>query len=132
MGGRPSQESWRWPRCRGQCPGFIGVILKLRIVVQVSRLCVDGVEGAADVLICTIVAIKAADEEEVDNPQEASALAEGAVKAKAMWAACAGWGVEGDGLTVSKPHQEVGGMVQAWVGQKRLKCYILRRFSNRS
>ncbi len=26
----------------------------------------------------------------------------------------------------------VVGMVQAWVGQKRLKRYILRRFSNRS
>jgi hypothetical protein len=26
----------------------------------------------------------------------------------------------------------VTGMVQAWVGQKRLKRYILRRFSNRS
>ncbi len=77
------------------------------MVVQVSRPCVDGVEGTADVPIHAIVAIEAVDEEAVDNPRETGALAEGAIKAKAAWAAHVGWGVEGGGLTVSKPHQEV-------------------------
>jgi hypothetical protein len=54
-----------------------------------------------------VVAIEAADEEAVDYPQEVVVLAKGAVNMESAWAASAGWGVEGDGLAVAEPHQEV-------------------------
>jgi hypothetical protein len=83
------------------------MILELGMGVQVLRPSVDVVEGAADLPIRLVVAIEAADEEAVDYPREVVALAEGAVNTESTWAASAGWGVEGDGLAVAKPHQEV-------------------------
>jgi len=54
--------------------------------------------GASDPpnIAIVAVAIKSADVKPVDDPREAGALAECAVKA--AWVARAGWGVEGDGL----------------------------------
>ncbi len=75
------------------------------VVVEPLRSPVDIVEGAADLPIFTIIAVKSADVEPVDDPREAGALAECAVKA--AWAAGAGWGVERDGLAVAEPHGEV-------------------------
>jgi hypothetical protein len=45
------------------------------MVVKVPCSAVDAVEGAADRPIFPIVAIKAADEEAVDDPREIGALA---------------------------------------------------------
>jgi hypothetical protein len=85
----------------------MGVILELGMVVQVTRPCVDGLEGVSDGSILAIVAVKSANLESVNNPQEAGALAEGAVMANATWEVPLWRGVEGDGLTIAKPHQEV-------------------------
>ena len=60
---------------------------------------------ASDPPIIAIVAVESADVKPVDDPREAGALAECAVKA--AWAARAGWGVEGDGLSFAEPHGEV-------------------------
>jgi hypothetical protein len=83
------------------------VILELGMVVQVTRPRVDGLKGLSDGPILAIVAVKSANVESVDDPWEASALAEGAVMANAAWEVPLQRGVEGDGLTVTKPHQEV-------------------------
>jgi hypothetical protein len=107
-GGRPSRESWQWPRYWGRHPGIVGVVVKLGMLVEVSRLRVDVVKGAADVLICMIVAVESTDIEAVDNPREAGALANGAVESKSLGAASARRGIERDGLVVAEPHREVG------------------------
>jgi len=70
-----------------------------------SRYCFQAliaVKGASDPPIIAIIAVESADVKPVDYPREAGALAECAVKA--VWAARAGWGVEGDGLSVIEPH----------------------------
>ncbi len=77
------------------------------MVVEVPRSAVDAVEGAADRLIFPIVAIKAADEETVDDPRDIGALAEGAVEAEPAWTVSTGRGLKGDRLSVAKPHREV-------------------------
>jgi hypothetical protein len=82
----------------------MGVILKLGMVVQVTRPCVDGLEGASDGPILAIFAVKSTNIELVDNPREAGALAKGAVMANAAWEVPLRRGVEGDGLTVAEPH----------------------------
>jgi hypothetical protein len=61
------------------------VILELGMVVQVTRPHVDGLKGASDGPILTIVTVKSTNVESVDNPREAGALAEGAVMANAAW-----------------------------------------------
>ena len=106
-GGRPSQESWRWPRYWGWRPGVIGVVVELGMLVKVSRLHIDVVKGAADVPICGIATVKSTDIEVVDDPREAGAFANGAIESKSPGAASA-WGIDRDGLAVAKPHQEVG------------------------
>ena len=73
--------------------------------VQVARSSVDGHEGASDVPSPAIFGVKSADVKSVDNPREAGALAEGAVNA---WEVSFWWQVEGDGLTIAKPHGKVG------------------------
>jgi hypothetical protein len=83
------------------------VILELGMVIQVMHPHVDGLEGASDGPFFAIVAVKSANVESVDDPREAGALAEGAVMANAAWEVPLQRGVEGDGLTVAKPHQEV-------------------------
>ncbi len=88
-------------------PGVIEVILKLGLVVQVMHPRVDGLIGVSDGPILAIVAVKSANVELVDDPREAGALAEGAVMANAAWEVPLRRGVEDDGLTVAKPHQEV-------------------------
>jgi hypothetical protein len=85
----------------------MGVILGLGMAIQVTRPRVDGLEGATDGQILTIVAVKSANVESVDDPREVGALAEGAVMANAAWEVPLRRGVEGDGLTVAEPHQEV-------------------------
>jgi hypothetical protein len=82
----------------------IGMVLDVGMVVEPLRSAVDIVEGAADDSIFAKIAVKSAYVEPVDDPREAGALAECAVKAEA---ACAGWGVEGDRLSVAEPHGEV-------------------------
>ncbi len=62
--------------------GIIGVIVELKMLVEVSCPHVDVVKGAADVPIHAIIAVESADIEVVDNPREVGALAEGAVGAK--------------------------------------------------
>jgi hypothetical protein len=106
-GGRLSQESWQQPRYWGRCLGIIGVVVELGMLVKVSRLRVDVVKGAADVLIRAIAAVESADIEVVDDPREAGAFANGAIESKSPGAASA-WGIDRDGLAVAKPHQEVG------------------------
>ncbi len=75
------------------------------VVVEVPCPSVDCVKCALDPPIILIVAVKSADVKPVDDLREAGALAECAVKA--AWAARAGWGVEGDRLSIAKPHGEV-------------------------
>jgi hypothetical protein len=87
--------------------GIIGVIVKLRMLVEVSRPCVDVVQGAVDVPIRAIAAVESVDIEVVDDPREAGTLAKGAVELKSPGAASAWRGVERDGLAVAKPHREV-------------------------
>ncbi len=101
VGGRRSRESWQRPRVRVRRPGIIRVILELEMVVQVMHLRIDGRP------ILVIVAVKSANIESVDDQREAGALTEGAVMANAEWEVPLRRGVEGDGLTVAKPHQEV-------------------------
>ena len=70
-----------------------------------SRYCFRAlivVKGALDPPIIAIIAVKSVDVKPVDYPREAGALAKCAVKV--AWAARAGWGVEGDGLSVVEPH----------------------------
>ncbi len=81
-GGLPSRESRQRPCCRVWHLGVIGIFVDVGMVVKVPRSAVDAVEGAADRPIFLIVAIKAADEEAVNDPREIGALAEGAVKAE--------------------------------------------------
>ncbi len=83
------------------------MILELGMVVQVMRPCVDGFEGTSDGPIFTIVTVKSTDVKLVDDPWEAGALAKGAVMANTVWEVPLRRGVEGDGLTVAKPHQEL-------------------------
>jgi hypothetical protein len=87
--------------------GIIGVVVKLRMLVKVSRPCVDVVKGVADVPICAIATVKSAYIEAVDNPREAGALTEGAVESKSPRAASPRRGVERDGLAVAEPRQEL-------------------------
>ncbi len=84
--------------------GIIGVVVKLRMPVEVSYPHVDVVEGTVDVAICAIAAVESAYIEAVDDPREAGALAEGAIESKSPGAASAQRGVERDGLAVAKPH----------------------------
>jgi hypothetical protein len=81
----------------------MGVILELKMGVQVTRPRVDGLEGASDGPILAIVVVKSANVESVDDPREAGALAEGAVTANAAWEVPLQRGVEGDKLTVAEP-----------------------------
>ena len=81
------------------------MVVDVRIVVEVPHPSIYRVECASDPPIIAIVAIKSADVKPVDDPREAGALAECAVKA--AWAARAGWGVEGDRLSIAEPHGEV-------------------------
>ncbi len=75
------------------------------VAVEVPRPSVDCVECTLDPPIIAIVVVESADVKPVDDPREAGALAKSAVKA--AWAARAGWGVEGDRLSVTEPHGEV-------------------------
>jgi len=75
------------------------------VVVEVPRPSVDRVKCASDPPIIVIVVVESADVKPFDDQREAGALAECAVKA--AWAARAGWGVEGDRLSVAEPHGEV-------------------------
>ena len=84
--------------------GVIGVIIKLRMLVEVLLPRVDVVQGAADVPIHEIAAVKSADIEAADDPREADTLAKGAVELKSLGAASARRGIERDGLAVAKPH----------------------------
>jgi hypothetical protein len=84
--------------------GIIRVVVKLRMLVEVSRPRIDVVEGVADVPIPPIVIVKSTDIKAVDDPREASALAKGAVELKSPGAANAWRGIERDGLAVAKPH----------------------------
>jgi hypothetical protein len=83
------------------------------MVVKPLRSPVYIVEGAADLLIFSMIAVKSADVEPVDDPREADALAEGAVNATAAGEVPAvgevpsRGKVEGDGLSVAEPHGEV-------------------------
>ncbi len=104
----PSQESCQRPRCQVRRLGVIGIFVDVGMVVEVPRSAIDAVEGAADCPIFPIVAIKAADEEVVNDPREIGALAEGAVEAEPTWTVSAGRVVEGDRLSIAEPHQEVG------------------------
>ncbi len=81
------------------------MVLDVGVVVEPPRSPVNIVKGAADDSIFAIGAVEAPNVELVDDPREAGALAECAVKAAR--AARAGWGVEGDGLAVAEPHREV-------------------------
>jgi hypothetical protein len=90
-----------------QCVGIIGVIFELRLLVKVSRLRVDVVEGTADVPIPMIVVVKSADIKAVNYPREVGALAKGAIESKSPGAARAWRGVERDKLAIAEPHQEV-------------------------
>ena len=63
----------------------IRVVLDVGMVVKPLHSPVDIVEGAADGLIFAKVAVEAPNVEAIDNPREAGALAECAVKA--VWAA---------------------------------------------
>ncbi len=49
------------------------------------RPCIDGLEGASDGPILVIAAVKSANVESVDDPQEVGALDEGAVMANSAW-----------------------------------------------
>ena len=84
---------------------IIWMVVDVRIVVEVPHPSIYRVECASDPPIIAIVAIKSADVKPVDDPREAGALAECAVKA--VWTARAGWGVEGDRLSVAEPHREI-------------------------
>ncbi len=97
----------RRPRVRVRRPGVMGVILELGMVVQVMHPRVDGLKGPSDGPILAIVVFKSTNVESVDDPREAGALAEGAVMANAAWEVPLRRGVEGDGLTVAKPHRVV-------------------------
>jgi hypothetical protein len=66
-------------------PGVIEIVGDLGIGVKVPRLGVDRIEGAADGSIFAKVAVEAPNVEAIDDPREAGALAECAVKA--TWAA---------------------------------------------
>ncbi len=83
------------------------------MVVQPLCSSVDFVEGAADLPIFAMIAVKSADVEPVDDPREADALAKGAVNATAAGEVPAvgevpsRGKVEGDRLSVAKPHGEV-------------------------
>jgi len=63
----------------------IGVVFDVGMVVKPLRSPVDIVEGAADGSIFAKVAVEAPNVEAIDDPREAGALAECAVKA--AWAA---------------------------------------------
>ncbi len=78
--GRPSQESRQRALRRGR-PGVIDIVDDLRIGVKVPRLGVNRVKGAADGLIVAKVAVEAPNVEAINDPREAGALAECAVKA---------------------------------------------------
>ena len=78
--GRPSRESSQRAPRRGR-PGVIKNVGNLGIGVKVPRPSVNPVEGAADGLIFTRVAVKAPNVEAINDPREAGALAECAVKA---------------------------------------------------
>jgi hypothetical protein len=94
-GGRSARASSRW-------------VVELGMVVQVSCPSVDGHKGASDGPIHAIFGVKSADVNSVNDPREAGALAEGAVNANAVWEVPFWWQVEGDRLTVTKPHGKVG------------------------
>ena len=83
----------------------IGMFDDVGVVVKVPCPSVDRVKCALDPPIILIVAVEDADVKPVDYLREAGALAECAVKA--AWAARAGWGIEGDRLSVAEPHGEV-------------------------
>jgi hypothetical protein len=93
--------------CLGAAPRRHGGDPRAQMVIQVTHPRIDGLEGASDGPILKIVAVKSANVESVDNPWEAGALAEGAVMANAAWEVPLWRGVEGDKLTIAKPHQEV-------------------------
>jgi hypothetical protein len=83
------------------------MVFDVGMVVEPLRSSVDIVEGAADLPIFAIIAVKSADVEPVDEPREADALAEGAFNATAAREVPSRGKVEGDGLSVAEPHGEV-------------------------
>ena len=82
--GRSSRESRQRAPRRGR-PGVIEIVGNLWIGVEVPRPSVNRVEGVADGLIFAKVAVEAPNVEAINDPREAGALAECAVKA--TWAA---------------------------------------------
>ena len=82
--GRPLQESRRRAPRWGRL-GIIDIVGNLGIGVKVPRPSVNRVKGAADGSIFAKVAVEAPNVEAINDPREAGALAECAVKA--TWAA---------------------------------------------
>jgi hypothetical protein len=76
--------------------------------IQVARLSVDGHEGTSDGPSPIIFGVKSADVKLVNDKREAGALAKGAVNANVVWEVPFWQWVEGDKLTVAKPHGKVG------------------------
>jgi hypothetical protein len=78
--GRPLRESRQRAPRRGR-PGVIEILSDLWIGVEVPSPSINRVKGAADGSIFTKVAVKAPNVEAINDPREAGALAECAVKA---------------------------------------------------
>jgi hypothetical protein len=87
--------------------GVIVVVVDVRMVIKVPRSAVDLVEGAPNVPIFAVVAVESADVESVDNPREASALANRAVDANSAGNVSFRGRVECGGVTVAQPQGEV-------------------------
>ncbi len=87
--------------------GVIVVVINVGMVVEVPRSAVDLVEGAPNVPIFAIVAVKSADVESVDDPREAGALANRAVDANPAGNVSFRGRVECGGVTVAQPQGEV-------------------------
>jgi hypothetical protein len=85
----------------------IGMVLDVGMVVEPQSSPVDIVEGAADLPIFAIIAVKSADVKPVDDPREAGALAKRAVNANAARKVPSRGEVEGDQLSIAEQHGEV-------------------------
>ncbi len=83
------------------------VVVDVGMVVKVPRSAVDLVEGAPNVPIFAVVAVKSADVESVDDPREAGALADRAVDANPAGNVLFRGQVECGGVTVAQPQGEV-------------------------
>ena len=83
------------------------MMVYLRVVIEVVCGCIYCLQCVPGGSIKSKISVKAADIEMVHDPWESSALTNGAVDPNSLWEELFNQGVEGDGLSIAKPHREI-------------------------